>query len=226
MKTQQSQTNIPRQSIKMSSETTMSSKTKMTSENYSLLNENVPITTRQQLHKNLTHWRQLLNAVAETTRIFCRTKLTLRDMSDKMKFILSLTRNIKEDEHYWILIIIPGIFKVLANIAIFTRHPESRNELCTQMHTRIKKITTILEKTNQGGNRWRRTLFNMKKKLRKMTTSYPLYLCYHQDELTCLRIIVNVAEILIKTMSCMDREKKTSIPQTPQPSSSKRKRKG
>ena len=107
----------------MSSETTMSSKTKMTSENYSLLNENVPITTRLQLHKNITHWRQLLNAVAETTRIFCRTKLTLRDMSDKMKFILSLTRNIKEDEHYWILIIIPGILKVLANIGIFTRHP-------------------------------------------------------------------------------------------------------
>ena len=90
-------------------------------------------------------------------------------MSDKMKFILSLTRNIKEDEHYWILIIIPEILKVLANIRIFTRHPESRNEFCTQMHTRIKKITTILEKPNQGGNRWRRTLFNMKKKLRKMT---------------------------------------------------------
>ena len=179
MKTQQSQTNIPRQSIKMSSETTMSSKTKMSSENYSLLNENVPITTRQQLHKNLMHWRQLLNAVAEITRIFCRTKLTLREMSDKNKLILSLTANIKGDEHYWILIIIPGLLKVLSNIAIFTRHPESRNEFCTQMHKRIKKITTILEKPNQGGNRWRPTLVNMKKKLIKITKSYPIYLCLH-----------------------------------------------
>ena len=125
MKTQQSQTNIPQQSINMSLGTTMSSNTKMTSEKYSLLNENVPITTKQQLYKNLMHWRQLLNAVAE-------------------------------------------------------------------------------------------------KKLTKITTNYPLNLCYHQDELTCRRIIVNVAEILIKIMSCLDQEKKTSIPQTPQPSSSKR----
>ena len=127
-----------------------------------------------------------------------KTKLTLREMSDKIKLILSLTAKTRGDEHYWILIIIPGILKVLSNIAIFTRHPESRNEFCTQMSNRIKKITTILEKPNQGGNRWKRILFNMKKKLRKMTTSYPLYLCYHQDELTCRRIIVNVAEILIK----------------------------
>ena len=186
---------------------------------YRLLKEDVPITTKQQLGSNLWKWSYLLTLVANATHAFGKKKMTLMRMSEIVGLILSETAKIRGDEHYRIVYMIPGILKKLSDIGIFTREAESRKQFCSQLSTRIKKIATILDKADDGRNRWRRAITNMKKKLTKISNNCALYLCLHADEMARRLIIYSVAQVLLKTMSCLD--KMTPTPQTPQPFSSK-----
>ena len=61
----------------------------------------------------------------------------------------------------------------------------------------------------------------MKKKLTKISKNCSLFLCLHADEMARRLIIYAVAQILIKTMSCLDQM--TPTEGTPEPSSSKTK---
>ena len=188
---------------------------------YRLLKEDVPITTKQQLGSNLWKWNCLLTLVANATHAFGYKKMTLLKMSEIVALVLKETAKIRGDEHYWIVYMIPGILKKMSDIGIFTREAESRKQFCSQLSTRIKKIATILDKADDGRNRWRRAITNMKKKLTKISNNCALYLCLHADEMARRLIINAVAQILIKTMSCLDQM--TPTPGTPEPSASKTK---
>ena len=69
-----------------------------------LLKEDMPITTQLQLSKNLQHWRWQLKAVEWVTRQLYKPKYSITEKSEKVKEVLTLTSEIKGEEHYWVII--------------------------------------------------------------------------------------------------------------------------
>ena len=88
------------------------------------------------------------------------------------------------------------------------------------MGDRLNKLTTILDKPNQGGHRWKRIQKNMKKKLLKMGKQNGYFLCLHPDELITRMLLIPIIRMLIKTINCLDNKENKPTPPEPQPSSS------
>ena len=88
------------------------------------------------------------------------------------------------------------------------------------MGDRLNKLTTILDKPNQGGHRWKRIQKNMKKKLLKLGKQNGYFLCLHPDELITRMLLIPLLRMIIKTINCLDnKENKPTLPE-PQPSTS------
>ena len=85
-----------------------------------LLAEDVPISTKEQLFKNIMHWRQQLSQIATATKMLRKPTLTLQRKSDLIKQVLTFTSKIKGNEHYWVFIMVPVILRGLSNTIIFS----------------------------------------------------------------------------------------------------------
>ena len=185
-----------------------------------LLREDVPITTYLQLAKNLNHWRWQLKAVEWVTRQLYKPKYSLTEKSEKIKEVLALTSKIRGEEHYWVILMTTLLLKTISNTTIFSQTPGCKKTFCINMANRLNKITTILDKPNQGGHRWKRIQKNMKKKLTKLGRQNYYYMCLHPDEIIARMLLIPIIRMLIKTIDCLDNKENKPIPPEPQPSSS------
>ena len=181
--------------------------------NHSLLDSHIPIETKAQLNKSLFYWYTMITVVKTTAKILYKHDYPEDKMSEILINAYKLVKRAKGKEHYWLNILLPGILEIISSIAVYTIRPEGKKNFLLQLYTRLTKITTILDKRNQGKRRWRRTLKDMEKKLTKLSKQLPLYACYHPDELTNRRIIINLTEILILTMNSLTQEEEEETPE-------------
>ena len=97
-----------------------------------LLAEDVPINTKQQLFKNIMHWRQQLSLIAIVTKRLSKPTLTLTQKSDMVKQVLTFTSKIKGNEHYWLFIMVPVKLRGLSNTVIFSDDLEFKKKFCNE----------------------------------------------------------------------------------------------
>ena len=187
-----------------------------------LLNEDVPIDTHRQLLKNLYHWKWQFKAVEWVTRQLYKPKYSLTEKAEKVKEVLTFTSKITGGEHYWVVIMTTLLLKTIANTTIFSKTPGCKKTFCLLMSKKLNKLSTILDKADQGGHRWRRIQKNMKKKLVKLGKQNNYYLCLHPDELTSRMLVIPLIRMLMKTIDCLDKKRENN-PTPPQQAKEKKK---
>ena len=104
-----------------------------------LLAEDVPISTKQQLFKNIMHWRQQLSLIAIVTKKLSKPALTLQQKLDLIKQVLTFTSKIKGNEHYWVFLMVPVILRGLSNTIIFSDEIEFKKKFCITMSNKFKE---------------------------------------------------------------------------------------
>ena len=187
-----------------------------------LLNEDVPIDTHRQLLKNLYHWKWQFKAVEWVTKQLYKPKYSLTEKAEKVKEVLTFTAKITGGEHYWVVIMTTLLLKTIANTTIFSKTPGCKKTFCLLMSKKLNKLSTILDKADQGGHRWRRIQKNMKKKLVKLGKQNNYYLCLHPDELTSRMLVIPLIRMLMKTIDCLDKKRENN-PTPPQQAKEKKK---
>ena len=187
-----------------------------------LLNEDVPINTHRQLVKNLYHWNIQFRAVEWVTKQLYKPKYSLTEKAEKVTEVLTFTSEITGGEHYWVVIMTTLLLKTIANTTIFSKTPGCKKTFCLLMCKKLNKLSTILDKADQGGHRWGRIKKNMKKKLVKLGKQNNYYLCLHPDELTSRMLVIPLIRMLMKTIDCLDKKRENN-PTPPQPAEEKKK---